>query len=65
LDLDLVLDLVFGFGFGFGFMCSMPGGLFVVLSAMLDPGDEVIIFSPVFDIYEGAIRRAEGKVVQV
>jgi kynurenine--oxoglutarate transaminase/cysteine-S-conjugate beta-lyase/glutamine--phenylpyruvate transaminase len=41
------------------------GGLFVTLLSLLDPGDEVIIFSPIFDIYEGAVRRAEGKIIEV
>lgn len=41
------------------------GGLFVTLLSLLDPGDEVVIFSPIFDIYEGAVRRAEGKIVEV
>lgn len=37
----------------------------MTLLSLLDPGDEVVIFSPIFDIYEGAVRRAEGKIVEV
>jgi aspartate/methionine/tyrosine aminotransferase len=43
----------------------ISGGLFVTLLSLLNPGDEVVIFSPVFDIYEGAVRRADAKIVQV
>lgn len=39
--------------------------IFTALAAMINPGDEVIVFTPAYDCYEPAIRLFGGKVVKV
>lgn len=44
---------------------GVAGGINVVLRALLDPGDEVIIFRPYYPAYVGFIRNWQGRVVEV
>jgi len=46
--------------------CGAAGALRIVMSALLDPGDEIIVFAPYFPEYLGFIRSAGGtpKVVR-
>jgi len=39
--------------------------LFLCLQALIDPGDEVLLLEPAFDLYYGQVRLAGGKVVPV
>lgn len=46
----------------------VPGateGIFCAITACIRPGDEVIVFDPVYDSYEPAIELAGGKAVHV
>jgi aspartate aminotransferase len=45
--------------------CGAGGGLNVVLKALLDPGDEVIIFSPFFVEYKFYTENHGGRIVVV
>lgn len=48
------------------FVCSgTSGGLMLALMAMVDPGDEVVIFDPYFVMYEPLVRLASGTPVLV
>lgn len=48
------------------FVCSgTSGGLVLALMAMVNPGDEVIIFDPCFVMYESLIHLAGGTPVRV
>lgn len=40
-------------------------GIFLAVQAVVDPGDEVILFDPVYDPYQTVIRLAGGKPVSV
>eukprot|EP01128_Nolandella_sp_AFSM9_P006240 TRINITY_DN3164_c0_g1_i1.p1 TRINITY_DN3164_c0_g1~~TRINITY_DN3164_c0_g1_i1.p1 ORF type:complete len:426 (-),score=106.08 TRINITY_DN3164_c0_g1_i1:46-1323(-) len=40
-------------------------GIASTIAALVDPGDEVIVFAPYFDLYEGAIAQAGATLVQV
>merc|ERR1719163_30121 len=39
--------------------------LYLTLQALINPGDEVILLEPAFDLYYGQVRLAGGKVVPV
>ena len=41
------------------------GGLNIVLKALLDPGDEVVVFAPYFGEYKNYIANFGGKTVEV
>jgi aspartate aminotransferase len=43
--------------------CGAAGGLNIVLKTLLNPGDEVIVFSPFFGEYENYVRNFDGKLV--
>jgi len=45
--------------------CGAAGALQIVLGAVLDPGDEVIVFAPYFPEYIGFVERAGGSPVVV
>lgn len=40
-------------------------GLWTAITAVVEQGDEVIVFSPWFDIYEGSVACVGAKLVQV
>ncbi len=44
---------------------SATQGLFTAVTALVHPGDEVIVFEPVYDSYVPAIELAGGKVVRM
>lgn len=44
---------------------GVAGGINIVLRALLDPGDEVVIFKPYYPAYVGFIKNWSGKVVTV
>lgn len=41
------------------------GALFATFQALLDDGDEVVVFEPLFDVYVGQIQMAGGVIVPV
>ncbi|AJA49017.1 aspartate aminotransferase [Clostridium pasteurianum DSM 525 = ATCC 6013] len=43
--------------------CGAAGGLNILLKTLLDPGDEVISFSPFFGEYANYVRNFNGKLV--
>jgi methionine aminotransferase len=46
----------------------VPGateGIFCAVTAVISPGDEVIVFDPVYDSYEPAVELAGGKVIHI
>ena len=45
--------------------CGAAGALQIVFGALLDPGDEVIVFAPYFPEYIGFVERAGGSPVVV
>jgi aspartate aminotransferase/aminotransferase len=45
--------------------CGTSGGLVLAMLALLDPGDEVIVFDPCFVIYDSMAAVVGGKVVYV
>ena len=45
--------------------CGAAGGLNVVLKTLLNPGDEVIVFSPFFGEYANYIHNFDGRMVVV
>jgi aspartate/methionine/tyrosine aminotransferase len=45
--------------------CGSSGGLVLAMLALLDPGDEVIVFDPYFVIYDAMCGVVGGKVVYV
>jgi aspartate aminotransferase/aminotransferase len=48
------------------FVCSgTSGGLVLAMLAMVDPGDEVIVFDPFFVMYEPLVNLVGGKVVSI
>ncbi len=58
------------FGTGFGYQniimtVGAAGGLNIILKAVLDPGDEVIVFAPYFLEYRAYVSNFGGKVVEV
>ncbi|RGK46646.1 pyridoxal phosphate-dependent aminotransferase [Dorea formicigenerans] len=44
---------------------GVAGGINIVLRALLDPGDEVIIFRPYYPAYKGFVGNWQGKIVEV
>lgn len=44
---------------------GVAGGINIVLRALLDPGDEVIIFRPYYPAYKGFVENWQGKIVEV
>lgn len=44
---------------------SVAGGINIVLRALLNPGDEVIIFRPYYPAYKGFVENWQGKIVEV
>lgn len=44
---------------------GVAGGINIVLRALLNPGDEVVIFTPYYPAYVGFIKNWSGKVVTV
>ncbi len=45
-----------------------PGGsyaIFTAISVLVEPGDEVIIFDPAYDLYEPAITLHQGKTIRI
>ncbi|MBP2033262.1 aspartate aminotransferase [Clostridium algifaecis] len=45
--------------------CGAAGGLNIVLKTLLNPGDEVITFSPFFGEYENYVKNFDGQLVIV
>lgn len=45
--------------------CGAAGGLNIVLKALLNPGDEVIVFAPFFGEYANYVDNFDGKLVVV
>ncbi|MEY8000420.1 pyridoxal phosphate-dependent aminotransferase [Clostridium sp. Mt-5] len=45
--------------------CGAAGGLNIILKTLLNPGDEVITFSPFFGEYENYVKNFDGKLVIV
>lgn len=45
--------------------CGAAGGLNIILKTLLNPGDEVITFSPFFGEYENYVNNFDGKLVIV
>src|SRR5262249_25439230 len=45
--------------------CGAAGGMNVVMRALLDPGDEVIVFNPYFIEYRFYIQHAQGRMALV
>lgn len=43
--------------------CGAAGGLNILLKTLLDPGDEVISFSPFFGEYANYVRNFDGKLI--
>jgi len=41
------------------------GGINIVFKAVLDPGDEVIVFAPYFVEYGGYVRNYDGRIVEI
>lgn len=44
---------------------GVAGGINIVLRALLNPGDEVIIFRPYYPAYKGFVENWQGKIVEV
>lgn len=44
---------------------GVAGGINIVLRALLNPGDEVIIFRPYYPAYKGFVENWQGKIVKV
>lgn len=44
---------------------GVAGGINIVLRALLNPGDEVIIFQPYYPAYKGFVENWQGKIVEV
>ena len=44
---------------------GVAGGINMVLRALLDPGDEVLIFRPYYPAYKGFAENWQGKIVEV
>ena len=44
---------------------GVAGGINIVLQALLNPGDEVIIFRPYYPAYKGFVENWQGKIVEV
>src|SRR6187549_3737813 len=40
-------------------------GIFSIISAFINPGDEVILFDPSYDSYDPSIRLSGGKPIQI
>lgn len=40
-------------------------GIYIAVQAVIDPGDEVILFDPIYDPYQTVIRLAGGKPISV
>lgn len=45
--------------------CGAAGGLNIILKTVLNPGDEVIVFSPFFGEYKNYISNFDGKLVLI
>lgn len=45
--------------------CGAAGGLNIIFKTLLNPGDEVITFSPFFGEYENYVKNFDGKLVIV
>ncbi|WP_446897307.1 pyridoxal phosphate-dependent aminotransferase [Clostridium sp. LBM24168] len=45
--------------------CGAAGGLNIILKTIINPGDEVIVFSPFFGEYENYVDNFDGKLVIV
>lgn len=43
--------------------CGAAGGLNIILKTLLNPGDEVIVFSPFFGEYENYVKNFDGRLV--
>ena len=44
---------------------GVAGGINMVLRALLDPGDEVLIFRPYYPAYKGFAENWQGKIIEV
>lgn len=62
------LNETFGTDFSAGNVIMTVGaasGLNIVFKAILNPGDEVIVFAPYFVEYGGYVRNYDGKIVEI
>lgn len=57
-NLNLTLDNII-------MTCGAAGGLNIILKTLLNPGDEVITFSPFFGEYKNYVENFDGKLVTV
>ncbi|MED7818522.1 MULTISPECIES: aminotransferase class I/II-fold pyridoxal phosphate-dependent enzyme [unclassified Francisella] len=57
-DVDITVDNV-------AITVGAQEGLFTTISAYLDKGDEIIMFDPVFDAYEGITNFNQGKCIRL
>lgn len=44
---------------------GVAGGINIVLRALLNPGDEVLVFRPYYPAYKGFVENWQGKIVEV
>ncbi|MGH7193320.1 MAG: pyridoxal phosphate-dependent aminotransferase, partial [Candidatus Saccharimonadales bacterium] len=59
------LDAEYGGERGVIVTCGSSGGLVLAILAMINPGDEVIVFDPCFVIYPSLVKLAGGRCVFV